>query len=260
MWAFFMDCVYLKLMRVISLVPSWTETLLSCEVHVVGRTRFCIHPAESVKSIPIIGGTKDWQWEKIKDLKPDLILLDQEENPKFMSEQAEIPWFSTHVTNIRDMEAQLDQLSRVLSNQKMKDLSFRWRSVCEKPSLSLNVMTDEIPGLIEWGQKPVLQPKNILYMIWKEPWMCVSRDTFIGSMLQKVGIEIPIFLSKYPEIDLKEFNPEETLILFSSEPYPFLKKKSELSHLAFPHAFVNGEYWSWFGIRSLEFLEKTLTS
>ena len=67
-------------MRVVSLVPSWTETLLACGVNVVGRTRFCIHPAEKVESIPAIGGTKDLNRESLSELKPDLLLLDEPTN------------------------------------------------------------------------------------------------------------------------------------------------------------------------------------
>jgi hypothetical protein len=49
-------------MRVVSFVPSWTETLLECGVNVVGRTRYCIHPTEKIQNIAIIGGTKDAKW------------------------------------------------------------------------------------------------------------------------------------------------------------------------------------------------------
>lgn len=46
------------LVRVISMVPSWTETLIYCGIEVVGRTRYCIHPEEAQK-ISVVGGTKD---------------------------------------------------------------------------------------------------------------------------------------------------------------------------------------------------------
>lgn len=243
-------------MRVISMVPSWTETLIAANVNVVGRTRFCIHPKDQVANISVIGGTKDWDLEKIKALKPDLVLLDQEENPKFMSEQTDIQWVSTHVTSINDMPRELEKLSQVLSNPKLKDLSQKWNAVCAKP----NLISKEIPGIIEWGKVPASNPKNILYMIWKNPWMAVSRGTFIGSVCEKIGLILDLFPAKYPEVDLSQFNPEETLILFSSEPYPFLKKKNDFAGFEFPHAFVDGENFSWFGVRSLEFLEKTLST
>ena len=58
------------------MVPSWTETLLRAGIPVVGRTRFCIHPADQVKNIPIVGGTKEVNWDIVQDLKPDLVLMD----------------------------------------------------------------------------------------------------------------------------------------------------------------------------------------
>jgi len=63
-------------------------------VNVVGRTRFCIHPREKVSEIPAVGGTKNWDMDRIRELKPDLLILDKEENPKFMAEQDEFPYLA----------------------------------------------------------------------------------------------------------------------------------------------------------------------
>lgn len=248
-------------LRVVSMVPSWTETLLHCGVNVVGRTRFCIHPVDQIKNIPAVGGTKNWDWDKIVEIYPDLILLDQEENPKMMSEQNVYPWHSTHIQSVQDMPQALAVLSQTLQNEKLEALSKRWQTALLKKQIPLNQSQwNKIPGLIEWGHQPTAPVKKIVYMIWKDPWMCVSRDTFIGSMLELFGIELRNYSKKYPEISETEFNSElnneETLILFSSEPYPFAKKKSSLQDLKAPHAFVDGESLSWFGLRTLEFLER----
>lgn len=242
-------------MRIVSLVPSWTETLLHCGVDVVGRTRFCVHPKELIKGIPVVGGTKDWKWDKIAALKPDLILLDREENPKFMADQTEFAWHATHVTDIADMPSTLQKLASITGEENLNRLSRRWEAVAAASALEADF--DALPGVIEWVLKPVDRPKRVLYMIWKDPWICVSRDTFIGSVLRKVGISIPEFPKKYPEIDLSLFDAKETLLLFSTEPYPFFKRKRELEGIRFPHAFVQGECFSWFGVRSLEFLERS---
>jgi iron complex transport system substrate-binding protein len=248
-------CPYKK--RVVSLVPSWTETLLFAGVDVVGRTRFCIHPEDLVKKIPIVGGTKNWTWEKIVEINPDLVLLDKEENPKFMSEQDTFKWHASHVQNISDMPDQIDQLSNLLSNPQLSELSQRWKTVLSAPKKTIQDFT-QLPGILEWGIKPTQPIKQVLYLIWKDPWMAVSCDTFIGSVLDLFGLELPQFADKYPKINLDDFNPKETLILFSSEPYPFLKKKDEMGYLTFPYAFVDGESFSWFGLRALEFIEKSI--
>ena len=90
-------------MRIVSMVPSWTETLLKAGVNVVGRTRYCIHPPKLITNIPIVGGTKDVSWDLVEDLKPDLVLLDQEENPLEMAEECPVPYFATHVNSIESL-------------------------------------------------------------------------------------------------------------------------------------------------------------
>ena len=245
-------------MKVICMVPSWTETLLAAGVNVVGRTRFCIHPQDVVKNIPIVGGTKNWNWEKIVEINPDLILLDQEENPKFMSEQNTFKWHASHVQSVSDMPNQLDQLSKILTNSKLGEYARRWEKILlYKKDFIQNF--EQIPGIIEWGTKPTQQIKNILYLIWKDPWMAASQNTFIGSMLHLFSIKLINFSEKYPKINLEDYNPNETLILFSSEPYPFLNKKDEIQNLKFSYAFVDGESFSWFGVRSLQFIEREKT-
>lgn len=241
-------------MRVVSMVPSWTETLIAAGVDVVGRTRFCIHPGDKIKSIPAVGGTKDWNWDKIRELKPDMIVLDKEENPKMMSEQQEIPFVATHVTAIEDMPQALKYLSQHLKNQKLEEFAKEWEKVLEKPV----VQKPDIPAVLQWGRTPSKVIKKVIYLIWKNPWMTVSADTFVGSVLSYCGQKkmLPTYPQKYPQIDLENLTDKEsTLLLFSSEPYPFLKKQETLADLGFPYAFVDGEKLSWFGIRSLRFLQ-----
>lgn len=245
-------------MRVVSMVPSWTETLIEAGVNVVGRTRFCIHPVGQISTIPAVGGTKDWNWEKILQLKPDLIILDKEENPLLMAQQQEIPFIATHVTSVTDMPKQLMYLSEHLNNSKLSELSQDWKKLIDKPVLKQNVNDLNIPALIQWGQKPDGTIKKIIYIIWKNPWMTVSADTFIGSVLSYSGLKelLPTYANKYPQIDLDNIaEKQSTLLLFSSEPFPFIKKAEGLKELGFPYGFVDGESLSWFGIRSLRYLQ-----
>ena len=87
--------------------------------------------------------------------------------------------------------------------------------------------------------------------------MTVSRETFVGSMLSYCGLSeyLPGYPDKYPKLDLEHEEKKSTLLLFSSEPYPFLQHRSGLEELGFPYAFMNGESFSWFGVRSLRFLQ-----
>ncbi|MCX7978050.1 MAG: helical backbone metal receptor [Bdellovibrionaceae bacterium] len=250
-------CAAQKMQKIISLVPSWTETLIAADVSVVGRTRFCIHPKDRIKDVPVVGGTKNWEWDKILSLNPDLLILDREENPRFMSEQNSIPWHATHITSVQDVPRALAEMAKLLDNRKLVEFSERWQKVLSSTSgPRLEFSWQDLPGVLEWGLLPKHPVQRVIYLIWKKPWMCVSRNTFIGSMFGLFNINLDLFSSKYPEIALEEIKEKDsTLLLFSSEPYPFLKFKENLGELGFPYAIVNGESWSWFGQRSLEFLE-----
>ena len=242
-------------MRVISMVPSWTETLIHCGVDVVGRTRFCIHPENKVKSISAVGGTKNLDWNKIKELDPQVLILDEEENPIWMADQSQYPYYASHVQSIQDMPRELSNLAHVLLNKELEKLAMRWSAILQNPPQVKSVL--ELPGIIEWIQKPDFEPKKIVYVIWKNPWIAVSQDTFIGSMLEFLGQKNKLisFAKKYPEFKLEDLDPKETLLLFSSEPFPFAKQKEEIKNLGFASAIIDGEAYSWFGVRSLGFLE-----
>jgi hypothetical protein len=251
------------MMRVISMVPSLTETLLAAErdFQVVGRTRFCIHPLEKVKNIPVVGGTKDIDWERVRSLKPDLMIFDREENPKSFAEQCPTAWTSTHVQDALSLSQGLRELSEKLNSISLMSLANRWLRVAESPVREWNFL--RIPAQIEkLKYDPQIHYEKLVYVIWRNPWMAVSKETFIGSMLKKLGAGqlIPEFSQSYPEFLLENFDLRKTYFLFSSEPYPFAKKKSELLSLGLQGAsLVDGEAYSWFGLRSLGFLERELS-
>lgn len=242
---------------IISMVPSWTETLVSCGVPIVGRTNYCIHPENQVDDIPIVGGTKNIDWDKVFELHATTLLLDKEENPIEFSEGSPIPVFATHVTSLLDVAKECDRMADEFQNKKLKDLARRWFKIHEKPNFKMDHF-EKFP-VIEWLKKPKYDGdiKWIYYLIWKDPWMCVSKETFIASVISKLGLGFMIKESdmRYPTIELNKLNPRETLLLFSSEPYPFQKKIDEIKKIGFPSALVNGELFGWFGIRSLEFIE-----
>lgn len=247
--------------RVVSMVPSWTETLLCADVEVVGRTRFCVHPAELVASIPKVGGTKDWKVEKIKAVHPDLLILDREENPRWMAEDKELPFWASHIQGVESLPGALADLATRLESMngpapKLLELQERWQEVVKAPPACTAL--SQLPGVLEWGRRPRGPITTVVYVIWREPWMAVGPRTFIGSVLKKLGLHVHPSEEAYPQVDLTNL-PDGTLLLFSSEPYPFLRKRQGLQDLGHPYAFVDGECFSWFGVRSLRFLEEALS-
>ncbi len=242
-------------MKIISMVPSWTETLIECGLNVAGRTRFCIHPREKVTSIPVVGGTKDINWEKVKSLDADILLLDEDENPKWMAEESPIPWTSTHISSLQNLPGELAKLSEKFENPKLVALAKRWTDIIECAFRPQPLR--HLPGTIQWIKEPSKNQTNFIYIIWKDPWMAAGAPTFIGSVLTHLGYADNIFTKdKYPKFELNQVSPDTTL-LFSSEPYPF-QKKGIPTHLPNPMGILDGECFSWFGIRTLHFLEKRL--
>jgi len=229
----------------------------------VGRTRFCIHPAEA-RPIPVVGGTKTINWDRVRALQPDLLLLDQEENPIAMRDESPVEVFATHVTSVRDLAPELERLSSRLGDDagSLGDVASRWSRVASTPMQPLAAWRD-LPGVIEWLRPPENQSLGpVAYLIWRDPWMAIGQGTFIASMLETVGVPPALLLpavdatsaSKYPTLDPDSL-PRDAVLLASSEPYPFHRKRDALLALDRPVAIVDGESFSWFGVRSLGFLE-----
>ncbi len=235
-------------MKVISLVPSITETLIEAGVEVVGRTRFCVHPPEKVKFISIVGGTKSIDWQKVVDLKADALILDKEENPKSFAEDSPIPYFAYHFQDVKNCAENFKQMSKDLKSPALNEIGDRFERL--KPK------TVPLNNFVDWVSPPPSNNIHLEYIIWKNPIMAVGQDTFIGSVLKLLGHDLPTYEIKYPK--LSEILVKEKVYLFSSEPYPFMKHRDWIVSTGVPSGLVDGESFSWFGIRSLKFLEKLL--
>jgi hypothetical protein len=235
-------------MKVISLVPSITETLIEAGVEVVGRTRFCIHPSEKVKSISIVGGTKNIDWQKVEALKADALILDKEENPKSFAENSPIPYFAYHFEDVASCAKNYEQMAKDLKSPALNEIAGRFEKLRPR-NIPLN-------DFVDWVKPPSSDGAPLEYIIWKNPIMAVGRNTFIGSVLKYLGHELPIYETKYPK--LSDVLSREKTYLFSSEPFPFMKHKDWIGSTGVASGLVDGESFSWFGIRSLRFLEKIL--
>ncbi len=225
-------------MRIISLVPSITETLFDFGLNpdqIVGRTKFCIHPEEKIKSVEMIGGTKNLNIEKIKALKPDLIIGNKEENTKEQVEilMKEFKVWITDIQNLEDNRNFISELGYILQQQ----------TVAEK----INYETEEI-----FSEFEIENRRKATYLIWKNPYMTVGSDTFIHEIMEKLGFE-NIFRNqlRYPAITSDELQNAD-YILLSSEPFPFREKHAEELKKILPETkiiLVDGEAFSWFGSR-----------
>lgn len=229
--------------RIVCLCPSLTETLFALGLgsRVVGRTRYCIHPAEAVASVAVVGGTKNIDFKALQQTRPDLIIAEKEENRREDVEAMAQNW-PVYVCDIQNLEQAFSAIGQLgvltgkseLAAQQVADIQTAWRGV---------------PRLV--------QPLRVLYLIWRKPWMAAGSDTYIDAVLQRAGmVNVATSLAgRYPQIaseDLAGLGAD--VCLLSSEPYPFKHQHcAELSALM-PDTqmrLVDGEMFSWYGTRML---------
>lgn len=243
-------------MRVVCMVPSWTETLIECGVKVVGRTRYCVHPADKVAALPVVGGTKDVQWSKVAALAPDMVIFDKEENTLEMAESCPFPYFATEVKSIQGMPQALEQLAQALDCEALRQLSERYQAVLGRTSACTPEALPLLPDDHASGPSVLHEKRPWVYLIWRKPYMTVGMDTFIHSLFAHLGRQLITPGDRYPVVDeawLRQHNP---VLLCSSEPYPFAGKlKKVKEELQLDAVLIDGEPLCWYGIRSLRYLE-----
>jgi len=230
--------------RIVSLVPSQTELLfdLGLEAETVGITKFCVHPHEWFRNKTRVGGTKTVHIDKIKELQPDLIIANKEENVK---EQIEVlsdiaPVWVSDIQNLDD------------AIQMIQDIGQLTRKTNEA-----NDIVSKINSAFASLKQYQTSYHKALYFIWYNPWMTVGHDTFIHDMLQKAGLEnVSKNLSRYPSLSEDDIrNCGADLVLLSSEPFPFKEKHIDLIKQLLPSATIklaDGEMFSWYGSRLLK--------
>ena len=223
--------------RIISLCPSLTATLydLGLGERIVGITHFCIHPADKVKGVVKVGGTKKLKMDRVEALTPDLIIAEKEENTQEMVEALE-KHYPVYVADVLDLEGSL---------KMVRDLGLVTGEE-EKGVLLAN----EVQRAYE-EVRPLVQARRCMYFIWRKPWMVAGPGTFIDAMLQHCNLENVVSTERYPELNREEIirlAPE--VVLLSSEPYPFAEKHIAELREFLPEAsfhLVDGEMFSWYG-------------
>ncbi len=236
--------------RVVCLCPSLTELVfrLGAEERLVGITRYCIHPADGVAKIEKVGGTKDPDLDRISELKPDLVLLNREENRLEDAEildEAGLNCHSSDPHTVAQAVATIRDLGEILGRQSSAD------------ELALSIEAADAKATRAAGKNESL---SFAYLIWRKPWMTANASTYIHDLLTRTGGR-NVFANleeRYPcvtEEALAEADPG--LVMLSSEPFPFTEEHAdELAGSTGLHRdrfrLVDGELLSWHGSRTLE--------
>jgi len=246
---------------VVSLVPSWTETLFSLGLtqrEILGRTSYCVHPKTHVVTVEDLRGPQDPNLDRIFELDPDLILADREENQKKDVEEMDRHWpvsrvFVTDPFSVSRALRHVEELGLLLG--------------CETRARQLLIEINSCLAKIKRDDRG-----KVAYLVWQDPFMVASRETYIGDVLTIFGYQNVLDRhvkddlglggeTRYPAVslDVLAYLKPQTIFL-STEPFPFEKKhadhlRSRLRDLdpAFGESvdirIVDGEYFAWYGSR-----------
>ena len=198
--------------RIVSLCPGITDTLfaLNLEEKIVGRTRFCIYPKGKIENVTAVAGTKDIKLEAIQDVRPDLIIVEKEENTKEIVEELE-KFFPVYVAEVQSVDDAYEMIG------EMGTLTDRNDAATDLIN-SIQHQFDSLPK----GSK-----KRVAYVIWRKPYMVVGKDTYINSLLEKMGFVNPFTEAdgRYPAVTADDFQRAKLdYVLLASEPFPFKEK------------------------------------
>jgi len=245
-------------MRVVSLVPSLTQTLFDLGLttdEVIGRTPWCIHPKDKVEQVMIVGGTKTPNLNKIRNLEPDLIVMDKEENPLEIYQTLQNEGFTIFVSEVespRDVPKMLRDLG----------LACNRKSTGESLALLCEDSLNQIP--------PTTRRPRTVPLIWHKPLMAVSPLKYAGAILSEVGFDVIDTHPEgngYPEVSVDDFIEHDVeLILLTSEPHEFTIEEgdaicdmieSECGKRPIA-SLMDGEDLTWFGSRTAPALARLI--
>ena len=199
--------------RIISLVPSQTELLhyFNLEEETIGITKFCVHPNAWHQTKTKIGGTKTIHIKKIKELQPDLIIANKEENVQAQIEELALdyPVWLTDVNNLDDALKMITDIGELTNKVKeaglvVKEINIGFDNLSHKPQTTNH-------------------KQKTAYLIWQKPYMTVGGDTFINDMLLTCGfqnifadksryLKLRLTICKLPIANCFFFPPSPTLL------------------------------------------------
>jgi len=217
--------------RVVSLVPSATETLLAWGLTPVACTRFCEQP-----DLPHVGGTKDPDIGAIVALAPDLVVMCVEENRREDADaltRAGVRTASVSIDGLADVPPALRILATLTGAEQAAttDVAAAEAVVADPPPARLRAF---VP-------------------IWKRPWMTLSGGTYGSSLLASVGVA-NVFAdaaTRYPTVTLDEVRARRPdVVLAPSEPYPFAERHVPQLEGVAPVVLVDGQDLFWWGART----------
>lgn len=235
--------------RMVSLVPSQTELLfrLGCGDRVVGVSDYCVEPAAALATIARVGGQKDPDVAAVLALRPDLILVNKEENLRRDVEKFTDAGVPTFVTDVRTVEAAL-QLTTTLGVLCGADVDVM--------AALLSAQVDAVAQAHTLAAQRAARPR-VLAAVWRDPWIVAGPDTYMSAVLSTLGADNAAAelgaQARYPKLSIqqiRDLRPDR--VLLPTEPYPFCAgdAASMAAELGVPVAVIDGPTACWYGPRT----------
>jgi ABC-type Fe3+-hydroxamate transport system substrate-binding protein len=219
--------------RVVSLVPSLTETLFDLDAGdaVTGITDFCIFPEGLDR--PRVGGTKNPRIEEIRALSPDLVYVNLEENLERHAREigSFAPVFVTEPKTVDDVAELITTLGAIHQrSERARELNETLAS--ERGTVA--AFTFAVP-------------------IWKKPWMWCGGDTYVSNLVESIGgRNVLRDRDRYPSRnvdDVLALRPD--IVFLPDEPYTFtFEDASEMNGARVIGPFP-GHLFTWHGSRTI---------
>lgn len=220
-------------MRVVSLVPSLTEAVAATVPELlVGATDWCVHPAGL--DVTRVGGSKYPDLDRVRALRPDLVLLNVEENRRVDADALTAAGVPVLVTYPRTVPQALDELAGVLA--------------------ALGVTGE--PGWLTDARRAWAAPvagagvRRAVVPVWRRPWVVLGGDTFAGDILRRLGV-VNLYdddPERYPRPDLDALRARRPdLVVLPDEPYAFTATDGPDAFPGTDCALVSGRHLTWYG-------------
>jgi ABC-type Fe3+-hydroxamate transport system substrate-binding protein len=243
--------------RIVSLVPSITELLfaLGLDRQIVGRTGFCVHPRERVRAVAKVGGTKSVRIDAVRALKPTHVIVNIDENER------------TTVDELRAFVPHIVVTHPLLPEDNLALFALLGAIFARQPAARR--LTEALATELKAARAHNWPRQRVLYVIWRDPWMTVTRDTYISAMLRLVNWHTlptvdggPAGAHRYPVFDLNApWLDDVDRVLLSTEPYRFRQAHCDalsqdlqaIGNLKGKRIeLIDGEQVSWYGSRAIE--------
>ncbi|HET6210040.1 MAG TPA: helical backbone metal receptor [Jatrophihabitans sp.] len=225
--------------RVVSLVPSLTEAIARSRPGLlVGATDWCSQPADL--RVRRVRGTKNPDLRAIAELRPDLVIGNQEENRELDVRRLRAAGTPVWVSRIETLEQAFDSMDRLFGQ------------VLADPAEPRPLPEWLVQARARW-RLPAAESRRprVVVPIWRDPWMVVGSRTFTGDLLSRLGV-VNAFAEhpeRYPAVSLDQIaEAAPDLVLLPDEPYPFSATDGpEAFPTGLATVLVSGRALTWYG-------------